>query len=63
MNLKTPLLAIAGLALAAVAQAQTAFAPAAVVNDDPITFYEIEQRARLLAIGSNASPGPELRGA
>ena len=63
MNLKTPLLAIAGLALAAVAQAQTAFAPAAVVNDDPITFYEIEQRARLLAIGSNASPGPELNNA
>lgn len=60
MNWKTPLLAVAGMALAAVAQAQTAFAPAAVVNDDPITFYEIEQRARLLALGSNATPGPEL---
>lgn len=60
MNWKTPLLAVAGMALAAVAQAQTAFAPAAVVNDDPITFYEIEQRARLLSLGSNATPGPEL---
>lgn len=60
MNWKTPLLAIAGMALATIAQAQTAFTPAAVVNDDPITFYEIEQRARLLALGSNAQPGPEL---
>ena len=63
MNWKTPLLALVGAALAVAAQAQTAFAPAAVVNDDPITFYEIEQRARLLAIGSNASPGPELTNA
>ena len=63
MNWKTPLLALVGAALAIAAQAQTAFAPAAVVNDDPITFYEIEQRARLLAIGSNASPGPELTNA
>ena len=39
MNWKTPLLAVAGMALAAMAQAQTAFAPAAVVNDDPITYY------------------------
>lgn len=63
MNWKTPLLAVAGMALAAVAQAQTAFAPAAVVNDDPITFYEIEQRARLLSLGSNVKPGPELNNA
>lgn len=63
MNWKTPLLAIIGATLAAAAQAQTAFAPAAVVNDDPITFYEIEQRARLLAIGSNATAGPELNNA
>ncbi len=60
MNWKTSMLAVAGMAFAAMAHAQTAFAPAAVVNDDPITFYEIEQRARLLSLGSNVAPGPEL---
>lgn len=63
MNWKMPLLAVAGLTVAAVAQAQTAFTPAAIVNDDPITFYEIEQRARLLALGSRATAGPELNNA
>lgn len=63
MNWKMPLLAVAGAAIAAVAQAQTAFAPAAVVNDDPITYYEIEQRARLLALGANTPAGPELNSA
>ncbi len=63
MNWKTSMLTIAAMALAAVASAQTAFTPAAVVNDDPITYYEIEQRARLLALGSNAAPGQELNNA
>lgn len=63
MKFVTPFLAMVFAALASCVSAQTAFAPAAVVNDDPITFYEIDQRARLLAIGSNAAPGAELNNA
>lgn len=40
--------------LAPAAQAQTAFAPAAVVNDDVITFYDVEQRIALLQISGAA---------
>lgn len=50
-------LAIAGTAPPSLAQ--TAFAPVAVVNDDVITFYDVEQRARLLAL-TGGRPGPEL---
>ncbi|MEL7462476.1 MAG: peptidylprolyl isomerase [Pseudomonadota bacterium] len=41
------------------ATAQTAFAPVVVVNDDVITYYDVEQRARLLEIAGQA-PGPQL---
>ena len=44
----TPLTIIGALLGAGAAMAQTAFAPAAIVNDDPITYYEIEQRALIL---------------
>lgn len=42
------------------AGAQTAFAPAVVVNDDVITYYDVEQRARMMALGG-AELGPQLR--
>lgn len=52
-------------ALAAIsggAAAQTAFAPVVVVNDDVITYYDVEQRARLMTLGG-AEPSPQLNGA
>lgn len=62
-----PVAALLGGALVAAvfitgAAAQTAFAPAIVVNDDVITFYDVEQRARLLQL-SGSKPGPELTNA
>lgn len=45
----------------AAASAQTPFAPAVIVNDEPITYYDIEQRARILATGG-MQPGPQLNG-
>ena len=48
--------------LAPGAGAQTAFAPAVVVNDDVITWYDIEQRARLLQV-NGAESGPRLNAA
>ncbi|MFN3260667.1 MAG: peptidylprolyl isomerase [Pikeienuella sp.] len=48
--------------LAPGAGAQTAFAPAVVVNDDIITWYDIEQRARLLQV-NGAEGGPRLNAA
>ncbi|WP_340108764.1 peptidylprolyl isomerase [Pikeienuella sp. HZG-20] len=53
---------LAALLFAAVAAAQTAFAPAVVVNDDVITYYDVEQRAKLLQL-NGAPPGPELNNA
>lgn len=44
------------------AAAQTAFAPAVVVNDDAVTYYDIEQRARLLQL-NGAAAGPQLSAA
>ncbi|SDZ80393.1 peptidylprolyl isomerase [Rubrimonas cliftonensis] len=41
------------------ASAQTPFEPAAVVNGDVVTRYDVEQRARFLRM-SGAQPGPEL---
>lgn len=52
--------ALAALALASGAAAQTAFAPAIVVNDDVITYYDVEQRARLLII--NGAPNNQQLG-
>lgn len=48
----------AGVVAAPVA-AQTAFAPAAIVNEDVITYYDVVQRARILELGG-ATPGPAL---
>lgn len=42
--------------------AQTAFAPVAVVNDDVITYYDVDQRARILQL-SGAEASPQLNGA
>ncbi|MFV0475059.1 MAG: peptidylprolyl isomerase [Pikeienuella sp.] len=53
---------IAAVALSAPAAAQTAFAPVVVVNDDVITYYDVTQRARLLAM-SGAQPSPQLNSA
>ncbi|MGF1660064.1 MAG: peptidylprolyl isomerase [Rubrimonas sp.] len=53
-------LTLALAALAGPVGAQTAFAPVAVVNDLPITGYELEQRMRLLAF-NGAPQGPRLR--
>lgn len=41
------------------ASAQTAFAPAAVVNDEVVTYYDVQQRALLLQLGGG-QPGPQL---
>ncbi len=49
--------AIAGL-LNMPVHAQNAFSPAVIVNDSAVTFFEIEQRARLLVIMS--APGDPL---
>lgn len=55
MNILSGLKLISAAALIAfgagvAAQAQTAFAPVAVVNDEPITYYDVDQRARLLRL-------------
>lgn len=47
---------------AAPARAQTAFAPAAIVNEDVITYYDVVQRAAILA-STGAEPGPALNSA
>ncbi len=55
-------------ATAAAGSAQTGEAPealqleglAAVVDDQPISFFDVRQRARLLMMGLNAEPTPEL---
>lgn len=53
---------LAMLVLAVAAAAQTAFAPAVIVNDDIITYYDVEQRAKLLQL-NGAQPGPQLNSA
>lgn len=47
------------LSLTGGAAAQTAFAPAVIVNDDIVTYYDIDQRARLLQM-NGATAGPDL---
>jgi len=42
--------------------AQTAFAPVVVVNDDVITYYDVDQRARLMQL-NGATPGAQLNSA
>ena len=51
------LIAIVGGATGAMAQ--TAFAPAAMVNDDVITYYDVERRARLLQISGADAPNQQ----
>ncbi|MEL6792888.1 MAG: hypothetical protein AAFP78_05500, partial [Pseudomonadota bacterium] len=57
--LASAIAALAALGSAVSAAAQTAFAPVVVVNDDVITYYDVEQRARLLVIAGQTA-GPEL---
>ncbi len=54
-------LAVAIGLLFAPARAQNAFEPAATVNDQVITYYDLDQRMRLLVL-NGAQPGPQLRG-
>lgn len=49
---------VTGLTLSSAAMAQNAFSAAYVVNDSVVTYFEIEQRARLLAIMN--TPGDPL---
>jgi len=57
----TPLVTALFLALSAVAgQAQTAFAPVALVNDEVITHYDLDQRMRLLVV-NGAPQNAQLR--
>ena len=51
-----------GLTLAGAVGAQTAFAPVAIVNDSPITYFDVEQRATILRLGGGPG-GAELQGA
>lgn len=53
---------LAGYGVPMTSLAQTAFAPVVVVNDDVITYYDVDQRARLLQL-NGAAPGPQLNGA
>src|SRR6476660_5334668 len=43
------------------AQAQTEQSIAVLVNDDPITLYDIEQRQRFLAVSTEEQPSPALK--
>jgi peptidyl-prolyl cis-trans isomerase SurA len=58
-----PVLALfAGLAgLVCPAQAQTEQSIVVLVNDDPITSYDIEQRQRFLAVTTHEEPSPALK--
>lgn len=56
------MIAVAALAAAPALRAQTAFTPAAVVNDDIITYYDIDQRVLLLQL-NGATAGAELNDA
>ena len=42
------------------ATAQSGFSPAVIVDDKVITFYEIDQRVRLLTAFRTPGAGPEL---
>lgn len=52
--------ACGALLWAGAAAAQTAFAPAAIVNDDVVTYYDVEQRAALLRLTGATGGGPEM---
>jgi peptidyl-prolyl cis-trans isomerase SurA len=47
--------------LACPAQAQTEQSIVVLVNDDPITLYDIEQRQRFLAVTTQEQPSPALK--
>jgi peptidyl-prolyl cis-trans isomerase SurA len=53
---------LAGLiGLPCVAQAQTEQSIVVLVNDDPITLYDVEQRQRFLAVTTQEQPSPALK--
>lgn len=53
---------LAGLiGLPCVAQAQTEQSIVVLVNDDPITVYDVEQRQRFLAVTTQEQPSPALK--
>jgi peptidyl-prolyl cis-trans isomerase SurA len=47
--------------LPCVAQAQTEQSIVVLVNDDPITLYDVEQRQRFLAVTTQEQPSPALK--
>ncbi len=52
---------LAGLVgLPCAAQAQTEQSIVVLVNDDPITVYDVEQRERFLAVTTQEQPSPAL---
>ena len=53
---------LAGLiGLPCIAQAQTEQSIVVLVNDDPITLYDVEQRQRFLAVTTQEQPSPALK--
>jgi peptidyl-prolyl cis-trans isomerase SurA len=50
---------VVGLCRPAAAQSEQSIV--VLVNDDPITLYDIEQRQRFLAVTTQAQPGPALK--
>ena len=50
---------IAALLMSLPAAAQGQFNPAVIVNDRAVTFYEIDQRAKLLTLFRAPGAGPE----
>jgi peptidyl-prolyl cis-trans isomerase SurA len=51
----------AGLGFVCPAQAQTEQSIVVLVNDDPITLYDVEQRQRFLAVTTQEQPSPALK--
>jgi peptidyl-prolyl cis-trans isomerase SurA len=49
------------IGLPCVAQAQTEQSIVVLVNDDPITLYDVEQRQRFLAVTTQEQPSPALK--
>lgn len=49
------------IGLPCIAQAQTEQSIVVLVNDDPITLYDVEQRQRFLAVTTQEQPSPALK--
>jgi peptidyl-prolyl cis-trans isomerase SurA len=54
-------LAVGVVGVCAPAEAQSEQSIVVLVNDDPITLYDIEQRQRFLAVTTQAQPSPALK--